>query len=856
MAKSGLLKAFVTAASWGAIVGPLTAAELEQAEELYRTGKYAECAALAATEIDGGSWEEQWHILKVQSELAEGKYARALETVEEALNSNGWNLRLRFLAHKVHLYNGESERAAAALDRLERYVSADPRRYGEPAERVALGRFLLERGADPRQVLELVYDRLRKESPEFIDVYFASAELALDKYDNALAAETLRSAPRAAQKDPYFHFLLARAYAPDDALRTEAALQAALEINPRHVDSLLLRVDRLIDAEEYGAAEDGLKQVLGVNANHPLAWSYKAVIAHLANDAGAERLARDQALAHWRTNPEVDHLIGRKLSEKYRFAEGAKYQRQALAFDAGYRPAKLQLSQDLLRLGEEEEGWRLADEVAKQDAYDVVAYNLVTLEDALAKFRTIGGDGLMVRMDSREAELYGKRVVELLQRARETLCKKYDVQLAQPIVIEIFPEQKDFAVRTFGMPGVAGFLGVCFGRVITANSPASQGENPSNWEAVLWHEFCHVVTLHKTRNKMPRWLSEGISVFEERQADPTWGQGMNPQYREIILGDSMTPVSRLSSAFLAPPSPMHLQFAYYESSLVVEYLIEQFGMEALQKILNDLGDGMEINETLIRHTVPLGRLDRDFAKFARTRAEALAPSASWDKPDGSLQTDKDALADWVTENPRNVPGLKQYARQLLRDREFDRVLTVAKQLDEVFADDSGPDNSLTLMAAAYRGLNDAKNERSSLDKLAARAADAVPAYVRLMELGEKAGDWEAVLLNAQRMLAVNPLVPAPHRYLAQAAEKLGKNTEAIRAYEALLLFDTTDTAETHFRLAQLLLQADERDAAKRHVLMALEEAPRYLAAHGLLLKLTAGESVSPIATPNAEPEVK
>jgi tetratricopeptide (TPR) repeat protein len=856
MAKSGLLNACIAAACWGAIVGRLGAAELEEAEDLYRTGKYSECAALSASEIDRGSWEERWHILKVQAELAEGKYGRALETLEQALDANGWNLQLRYLAHQVHLFNGQSDRAAAALERLERYVSADPRRYSEPSERVALGRFLLRRGADPRQVLELVYDRLRKESPDFVDAYFASAELALDKYDNALAAETLRGAPRVAQKDPRYHFLLARAYAPDDPLRTEAALKEALEINPRHVDSLLLRVDRLIDAEEYRAAEEILKQILDVNANHPLAWGYKAVLAHLENDASAERLARDQALTHWKTNPEVDHLIGRKLSEKYRFAEGAEYQRRALAFDADYRPAQLQLSQDLLRLGEETEGWRLADEVSKQDAYDVVAYNLVTLEDELAKFRTIGGDGLMVRMESREAELYGKRVVELLEQARESLCKKYDVQLEQPIVIEIFPHQKDFAVRTFGMPGVAGFLGVCFGRVITANSPASQGDSPSNWEAVLWHEFCHVVTLHKTRNKMPRWLSEGISVFEERQANPAWGQGMNPQYREIILGGKMTPVSQLSSAFLAPPSPMHLQFAYYESSLVVEYLIEQFGMEALKKILNDLGDGMEMNEALIRHTVPLGRLDRDFATFARAQAEALAPSASWDKPDRSLQTDQEALAGWVKENPRNVPGLKQYARQLLRDREYDRALTLAKQLDEVFPEDSGPDNSLVLMAAAYRGLNDVENERSALEKLADRAADAVPAYLRLMELGEKAGAWEAVRLNSQRMLAVNPLVPAPHRYLAQAAEKLGKNAEAIRAYEALLLFDTTDTAETHFRLAQLLRDADDRDAAKRHVLMALEEAPRFLAAHRLLLELTAGERVHESAVPNAGTDVK
>ena len=130
-------------------------------------------------------------------------------------------------------------------------------------------------------------------------------------------------------------------------------------------------------------------------------------------------------------------------------------------------------------------------------------------------------------------------------------------------------------IRTFGLPGGDGFLGVCFGRVITANSPASRGNSPANWEAVLWHEFCHVVTLEKTRNKMPRWLSEGISVYEERQANSTWGQTMTPVYRQMILEGELTPVSRLSGAFLQPKSAMHLQFAYFESSLVVEFLIKR-----------------------------------------------------------------------------------------------------------------------------------------------------------------------------------------------------------------------------------------------------------------------------------------
>ena len=106
-------------------------------------------------------------------------------------------------------------------------------------------------------------------------------------------------------------------------------------------------------------------------------------------------------------------------------------------------------------------------------------------------------------MDTREAELYGPRVLELLKRARNKLVAKYGVTLKDPVIVEVFPQQKEFAVRTFGLPGAEGLLGVCFGRVVTARSPASQGEHHSNWEAVLWHEFCHVVTLGKLETRCP-----------------------------------------------------------------------------------------------------------------------------------------------------------------------------------------------------------------------------------------------------------------------------------------------------------------------------------------------------------------
>ena len=99
--------------------------------------------------------------------------------------------------------------------------------------------------------------------------------------------------------------------------------------------------------------------------------------------------------------------MGLSLSQNYRFTEGAAHQRQALQFDPDYLPAKAQLAQDLLRLGEESEGWALADEVQKQAGYDVEMFNLTTLHDTMAKFATLTNSNFVVRMGAHEAAVYG-----------------------------------------------------------------------------------------------------------------------------------------------------------------------------------------------------------------------------------------------------------------------------------------------------------------------------------------------------------------------------------------------------------------------------------------------------------------
>jgi tetratricopeptide (TPR) repeat protein len=493
-------------------VGGLRADDVQDCEQLFGRGHYEECLAKSTEALNAGRFGESFPIWQCRCLMALGRYEEAREAIEQHLTKNSSGIRLRLLAFDVLRRNGATDRARTVLREINSLVSRQSWRYSDPVDQVALGRAALLLGADPRQVLEVFYDRAKTAKPDLRDTYLAAGELALAKHDYAIAAQSFAEGLKRNEADADLHFGLARAFAPSDPEQTAKSLAEALRINPRHMSAMLFEADHLIDAEQYAAATTRLDQVLATDHWNAEAWAYHAVLAHLAGDDDAEAVFRSMALRFWKTNPEVDHLIGRKLSQKYRFAEGAACQTRALAFDADFLPAKVQLAQDLLRLGHEDEGWRLADEVHQKDRYDVSSYNLVTLHDSMSKFPTLRDGKFVVRMDAREAELYGDRVLGLLRRASDSLCKKYGLDLTEPVTVEIFPRQNDFAVRTFGMPGGAGYLGVCFGKVITANSPASQGEHPANWESVLWHEFCHVVTLQLTRNRMPRWLSEGISV--------------------------------------------------------------------------------------------------------------------------------------------------------------------------------------------------------------------------------------------------------------------------------------------------------------------------------------------------------
>jgi tetratricopeptide (TPR) repeat protein len=829
----------------------LSAADIDKGQDAYLSGNYAKSIELAQAALKQDKDREDWHVLLSEALLATGKYPEALSAITNALGDQSWRLRLRWQARKVLQLNGQTEAAAEMLQGVYERASNQLRTYQDAPNLVVLAQAALLAGGDPKTILDKVLAMAKKSDPKLRDVYLAAGNLALEKHDYDLAAKKFQEGLKELPNDPDLNYGLAQAYEPSDPDLTMAALEAAFKRNSNHVGCLLLLAEHQLDAENYSEATKLLDRIEKVNPWNSDAWAYRAVLAHLQNQPAQEKSDREKGLKYWEDNPRVDYLIGRKLSQKYRFAEGAVHQRQALDFDSHYLPSKAQLAQDLLRLGEEAEGWKLAEEVQKLDGYDVAAYNLSTLYDSMRKFTTLTNQNFILRMGSHEAAVYGRRALDLLSRARSNLCAKYGEELKRQTIVEVFPEQKDFAIRTFGLPGNPGYLGVCFGNVITANGPAAHPGHPVNWQSVLWHEFCHVVTLNLTSNKMPRWLSEGISVYEERQANPSWGEQMNPRYREFMLGKELTPIGKLSGAFLSPPTEEHLQFAYYECSLVVEFLVERFGLDRLKGILKDLGEGVEINQALEKETIAMADLEIAFAEFAHKRAENFGAGLEWEKPallggkekqppgrpqKSAASPNEEWLNEWIEKNATNYYALMEKADRLIEDKKLQEAKGPLTKLAERLPGRTATRSLLVTLAGVYHELRETNAENKVLVQLAEKEDDVVDAYMRLMELDARAEKWPAVALNAQRYLAVNPLLASPYHYLAQASEQTDQMETAIGAYRALLELDPPDPAEAHFRLARALHRQGDPEA-RREVLQALEEAPRYRDALRLLLEI-------------------
>jgi tetratricopeptide (TPR) repeat protein len=414
--------------------------------------------------------------------------------------------------------------------------------------------------------------------------------LFLEKYNKP---EALRSLQDAIKTDPEWapaHAGLARVLADENPPAAAASANRALEIDSQLVDAHLLLAELDLNNSRYDEARKRLDTALAINPAHLEARSWLAAMSYVRDDQAGFDAEVKRILGMNAAYGDVYRVAADLAARNYRFEEAVALTRRAVALDPSNTKAYGDLGMHLMRTGDEVEARRALERSFTADPFDVVTYNLLSLLDTLDKFVVEKSGDLIVKFHADEAPVMREYAISLAHDALKALSAKYQVTVKGPILIEVFPNHDDFAVRTLGLPGMIGALGACFGRVVTMDSPKAREPGTFSWQATLWHELAHVVTLQLSNQRVPRWLTEGISVYEETQARAEWGREMEVPFAMALNRRETLKLKDLNSGFTRPDT---IALAYYQASLLVEHIVKTHGQDALRRLLVAYGDGLE-----------------------------------------------------------------------------------------------------------------------------------------------------------------------------------------------------------------------------------------------------------------------
>lgn len=803
---------------------------------MFLKGDYAECLELSRLAKPNDADFQAFAALEIRTLLETGNVNDALKRGMILWRRAPFDPELALAMAAAMRANGQVAQAQAVMERALQ-VDPTPPVAGDSRGTVAYGELLLAAGLDAKDVLNRYLEPAKKADPAGREAYLAIGRLALANHDRELAGENFREGLKRFPGDPEFLLGMAESgvelpedqQKPDDGILTYADL--ALRANPKFTAALLLKADQLAGRKNFKEAKATLEKLLAVNPAHPEAWAQSAALSFLKEDtAGAEK-ALKEARKFWRANPIVSKTVGVTLAAHYRFAEAIKFLRQASEEDPRDPLIRLELGSNQLRFGQLEEGWENVALAHDADPYNVAAFNLITLRDKLKGYPVREKDGVRLRMSPEDMAVFGNRALDLAVRAKRALAEKYGISLSQPVMVEMLPRQEDFAIRTFGLPGGEAFLGVCFGPLITMTSPRGR-LGRANWEAVLWHEMAHTITLDATRHRIPRWLSEGISVYEERQVNSGWGQGMTAEFREWFLSGKMPDVVKLDESFAGPD----IMFGYYHASLVVEFIIGRFGIGSMHSILADLSAGKSLEHALAKRTLPITELETAFQDFAKKLATAYGPELDWTPmADEEYIAYREDPAAWVAAHPKRYAATMMWVSKLMEDKDWKQAKAQLEKVIVAEPNNREEYNPYQALSLVCRGLGDEAGERAALTKLLQIDSNASEASARLVELSGSLPASDR-LATADRMLETNPFQEQAYRKLAAAAKETGAAGRSREAFKSLLALEPRDASRLHYELATLLRDSDPK-AARREVLKALEENPRFELALDFLVRL-------------------
>ena len=120
-------------------------------------------------------------------------------------------------------------------------------------------------------------------------------------------------------------------------------------------------------------------------------------------------------------------------------------------------------------------------------------------------------------------------------------------------------------------------------------------------------------------------------------------------------------------------------------------------------MLDDLGAGIPINESLPTRTkMTLDQLDKDFAQFARERAEAVAPGRPGRSPSFRPRPIRRRSETGWRSIPRASGDWRRLASRLVAEEKWAEAKEALEKIKALYPEYVGPENAYMLLAAVHR----------------------------------------------------------------------------------------------------------------------------------------------------------
>ncbi len=143
--------------------------------------------------------------------------------------------------------------------------------------------------------------------------------------------------------------------------------------------------------------------------------------------------------------------------------------------------------------------------------------------------------------------------------------------------------------------------------------------HPFSIRVTLKHELCHLLLHHHIREgTLPKWLDEGIAQWVSGGIAEILMGGKGAALKQASLSGTFISMRDLTKTF--PREDKSLLLAYEETKSIVEFIVSEFGVIGIRKVVNHLRDGDAIEGAIVKgFSIPLDELEKRWHGSLRTR---------------------------------------------------------------------------------------------------------------------------------------------------------------------------------------------------------------------------------------------